>query len=427
MGLARSLYGLVCDTAPGVIPINLSATPSVVGAPISLGGSSNIQCIVIAPNQTTAYACSGLIYPIDLITFTPGQPFGGPYGEWPAMAITPDGHTLYICNIVTNAIDSFDLTSTPPTPGNSINVGKVPVAIAIAPTMYAYVCNQDDNTVSQVNLNANPAAVVSVPVGNEPCAVAIAPDGSAAYVVNGGANTVTPINLSTVPPTPGPPINVGSGPTDIAIQPDGLAAYVCNSAAGTVTQIDLSSTPPTPSPAITVGSSVFSGKSQSPENTVAIAISPSGGAAYVCNHNDATVVPIDLTTTPPSVGTAIAVGGKPQAIALVALRVISKENKDAKEFKEVKEVDVGSKPWKDYGEKTIAQEGYGGFGPFTPVGGDPALGTYVLNILERLGELESFVAEQKRAFISPEERPPVGQQIREPLPEQEAGRPATET
>lgn len=46
-------------------------------------------------------------------------------------------------------------------------------------------------------------------------AIAITPDGKAAYVANDGSSTVTPIDLATN--TAGTPVRVGSGPFGIAI------------------------------------------------------------------------------------------------------------------------------------------------------------------------------------------------------------------
>ncbi|MCW2541392.1 MAG: cell surface protein, partial [Frankiales bacterium] len=47
-----------------------------------------------------------------------------------------------------------------------------------------------------------------------------------AYVVNNGAGTVSPVNISTG--VVGSPITVGTNPTEVAITPDGSKAYVVN-------------------------------------------------------------------------------------------------------------------------------------------------------------------------------------------------------
>ena len=54
-----------------------------------------------------------------------------------------------------------------------------------------------------------------IPVGHNPYAIAITPDGKIAYVANFNGNTVTPIDLASG--TPGTPIPVGVSPYAIAI------------------------------------------------------------------------------------------------------------------------------------------------------------------------------------------------------------------
>ncbi|MGO9189749.1 MAG: YncE family protein, partial [Streptosporangiaceae bacterium] len=58
-----------------------------------------------------------------------------------------------------------------------------------------------------------------IPVGHNPRAIAVTPDGKTAYVSNGDDGTVTPIR--TASNTAGAPIPAGSGPFDIAITPNG--------------------------------------------------------------------------------------------------------------------------------------------------------------------------------------------------------------
>jgi DNA-binding beta-propeller fold protein YncE len=80
-----------------------------------------------------------------------------------------------------------------------------------------------------------------IDVGNGPLAIAITPDGMTVYVANtfdrsNGPGTVTPIATATN--APGPPIQVGSGPWAFAITPDSKTAYVINFYSDTVTPID---------------------------------------------------------------------------------------------------------------------------------------------------------------------------------------------
>jgi DNA-binding beta-propeller fold protein YncE len=177
------------------------------------------------------------------------------------------------------------------------------------PTAYAVTYNGFD-TMTPIDTTTNTAGT-PIPVGAYPDAIAIAPNGQTAYVVDGAGAAVTPVDLSTG--NPGTPIPVGTGPDAIAIAPDGQTAYVVSDPGpeGTVTPIDLDTdTPGTPIPA-----GNYPG---------ALAITPDGQTAYVangaapCNTEnctpDTTVTPIDLTTD--TAGTPIPVGAGPSAIAV---------------------------------------------------------------------------------------------------------------
>ena len=57
----------------------------------------------------------------------------------------------------------------------------------------------------------------AIKLGNGPDAIAITPDGKAAYITNWGSDTVTPIQTATG--TASKPIKVGNQPIAIAITP----------------------------------------------------------------------------------------------------------------------------------------------------------------------------------------------------------------
>jgi DNA-binding beta-propeller fold protein YncE len=115
-----------------------------------------------------------------------------------------------------------------------------------------------------------------------------------AYVLSGAG--VTPIDLTAG--TPGTPIKIGTFPLAIAITPSGAAAYVVGSS-GTVTRIDRATG--TPGKPIKIGS-----------GPAAIAIAPDGKTAYVLSG--AGVTPIDLATG--AARTPLGVPGGPLAIAI---------------------------------------------------------------------------------------------------------------
>jgi YVTN family beta-propeller protein len=94
------------------------------------------------------------------------------------------------------------------------------------------------DSVSAIDTGTNQAGA-AVGVGSLPLGIAITPDARTAYVANAGATpntgSVTPIDLTTSPPTAGTPIDLtGHVPNFIAISPNGTKAYVSDPQNGSV-------------------------------------------------------------------------------------------------------------------------------------------------------------------------------------------------
>jgi YVTN family beta-propeller protein len=139
----------------------------------------------------------------------------------------------------------------------------------------------------------------------------LAPAGSAqaatpytAYVGNYASGTVTPINTATNKTSP--TISVGS-PSAIAITPDGTKAYVCNydkgKPAGTVTPITLASG--------AAGSPITVGAEPN-----AIAITPDGTKAFVSNYNENKASSVTVITLSSGATSTISVGNGPYGVAI---------------------------------------------------------------------------------------------------------------
>ncbi len=79
------------------------------------------------------------------------------------------------------------------------------LAQAAGPAWTAYVVNNDADAVTPVNTETDTAGT-PIPVGDDPFAIAITPDGRTAYVANQTAGTLTPINLATRTPGAAIPI-----------------------------------------------------------------------------------------------------------------------------------------------------------------------------------------------------------------------------
>src|ERR1700733_2257012 len=87
----------------------------------------------------------------------------------------------------------------------------------------AYVTNTQSNSVSVIDTTTR-TVTATIPVGADPIAAAVSPDGSTVYVANEGGNSVSVINAATDTVTA--TIAVGVGPDAVAVSPDGSLLYV---------------------------------------------------------------------------------------------------------------------------------------------------------------------------------------------------------
>ena len=133
------------------------------------------------------------------------------------------GDVVYALNSTTNTI----ITSIP--------VGTCPYGVAVAPNgTYAYVANFVSNTTSVISTATN-TVVATINVGKNPSAVAVSPNSKYVYVGNQASNTVSVISTATN--TVIATINLGSGKSpsigaSITVTPDGRYVYVADQPVG---------------------------------------------------------------------------------------------------------------------------------------------------------------------------------------------------
>jgi 6-phosphogluconolactonase (cycloisomerase 2 family) len=236
----------------------------------------------------------------------------------------------------------------------SIGSPAVTLTVTAAPE-YAYVANQNANTVSEFAVGAGGALTLigTVATGNEPNAVVVDPTGRYVYVANWTDGTIseyavgsdgTLTNVGTAP--------AGSEPSSIAIDTTGQYVYVANLAGNTVSQYvigaggvlaSLGTVAAAGSPisitadpaghyvyvADETGNAVSEfaigaggllsllGTVPTGNDPQSVTVDPSGSYAYVANWNDATVsaytIASDGTLTP--IGT-VASGSCPESVAV---------------------------------------------------------------------------------------------------------------
>jgi YVTN family beta-propeller protein/autotransporter-associated beta strand protein len=285
-------YAVVPNSADGTISIIDTATASVIGSPINLGGAP--QCSATTPDGRIAYVTIGVggsVAKIDLAAATMLTLVT--VGTLPTcLVLTPDGTKAYITDAALNQVIPFDVATD--TPGTGIAVGNNPNGIAIAPDgAHLYVANNVDNTVSVLD-TATDTVTATVPVGTGPSGLIVTPDGTTAYVANTVDGTVTPIALATN--TAGTPITVGTQPSSIAVTTDGTTLVVTDLSSTTISSIDVATTTVTPA---SVGTSTFG-----------VAITPNG-TAWVLDTNTNSAIPVTVSTLTP--GTSVGVGLTPTA------------------------------------------------------------------------------------------------------------------
>ena len=185
-----------------------------------------------------------------------------------------------------------------PVVGVPVAVGNFPTGVA-ANDSTAVVANSKDNTVSVLDLTANPVDVAAtVSVGAFPVGVAISPDGTTAYATNFKSGTLSIIDLGTDTVTH--TVNVGTDP-DAVVQV-GSTVYVSNLLSGTISVVD-------PTTGVQLPPITLTGTLQPAPS--ALAASSDGHHLYVDDARNGTTIALDLTTKPATQQGSAVVGNHP--------------------------------------------------------------------------------------------------------------------
>ena len=136
-------------------------------------------------------------------------------------------------------------------------------------------------------------------MGTNPYGITISPDGTKAYVVNKGSNSVSIINTSTYAVTT-ITSGVGSAPTGVAISPNGTTLWVTNYSSGTVSIFNTSTNALITT--VTVGT-----------NPYGISFSSDGNTVYVANYGSNNLSVINASTHTVSAIVTLPSGSNPVA------------------------------------------------------------------------------------------------------------------
>jgi DNA-binding beta-propeller fold protein YncE len=264
----------VLDSYGEVTPI--STATHKPGKPIKLGDNlvgDNADEMAITPDGKTLYVggfgapglSSSYVIPIATATNRAGKPITVPTNG-DAIVITPDGRTVYVIGQPSVAprqrIEVTPIATASNRPGTPVIVGNGSQfpnpQVAMTPngrTIYILDTNARGGVIPFSTVTNTPGKLISFGTA-QVLEIAIAPDGSTAYVLSqppgwsqhlmaggGGALTctgargdVTPIATATN--TVGTPIKVGCEPLSAAFTPDGRTLYV-GGRSGTVTPITI--------------------------------------------------------------------------------------------------------------------------------------------------------------------------------------------
>ena len=144
--------------------------------------------------------------------------FGAPTSSQP-LALSADGELLAVANTDTDSVSFFDTSRGTPRFIDEVPVGREPGGVALAPDgSEAYVANTLDGTVSVLKLTGNRKKVrvhKVIQVGTEPYGVAVTPNGDHVYITNARSNSVSVINARNN--------HVVDTIEDVGIEPRGLA------------------------------------------------------------------------------------------------------------------------------------------------------------------------------------------------------------
>ena len=312
LGLAHPATAYVAGQSGTVTPILTAAGTALKPIRIGQDYGQLSSAIVFGPDGKTAYVLSstmlgggpGAVTPILTATNTALEPIA--VGQDPrAMAITPDGATIYVTNYQSGTVTPIrTATDTALAP---IRVGGNPWAIAITPDgKTAYVADTKSGMVTPIRIATN-TTLTPIKVGRFPLTIAITPDGRTAYVLNSGSGTVTPILTATG--TVLKPIKVPAGSFSMTMTPDGTTIYV----------LDLGSSQDQEGMVIPIRTATNTARRPIPighawPNTINIAITADSRTAYVANASTGTITPIRTATGTALTKIRLADGAGPIAI-----------------------------------------------------------------------------------------------------------------
>jgi DNA-binding beta-propeller fold protein YncE len=191
--------------------------------------------IAVLPGRPLVAAVGNLSDSVYLIDAATLQPRGAvAVGHRPYTAVA-DSRRLYVSDWGDSTVSVIDLTAGPPYRRTAWFVGPHPSALALRGGRDLFVALAGSNGVARVDLATGSvteqltvALDPRAPVGSDPNALALSPDGRTLYVAMAGNNAVAVVRVGARTMRVAGLIPAGWYPTAVATSADGRTLYVAN-------------------------------------------------------------------------------------------------------------------------------------------------------------------------------------------------------
>ncbi|RAJ50750.1 putative repeat protein (TIGR01451 family) [Streptomyces sp. KhCrAH-43] len=255
-------------------------------------GAAGVRCTRAVPSlgrwkRRTTGALSSLALAAVAVVAVPSGP----------AAAVPSGPYLYVAGYGSGTVSVVDPATD--TVAATIAVGGAPRSVALAPDgTRAYVSDYSRNNskVSVIDTTTD-TVTATIATGKNQEQLSVTPDGSRVYVANAGSASVSVIDTATE--TVSSTVPVSGSPRGLAVSPDGSRVYVTDSGS-TVSVIDTATD--------TVSATIGLGNSSG----LAVAFAPDGAHAYVSSAGDNRLYVIDTATE--AVTASVGVGLSPHGV-----------------------------------------------------------------------------------------------------------------
>lgn len=276
---------LLVNRSPNSPKPPIKTTPGSA-PPTTIFLSEKVENLVLSPDGRYAYVTSS-----DLVSVVDTErgsvaatiPITESHASEPTVAISPDGHHLYVADEGSGdgpgTVSVIDTRTN--TLAQTIPVGVRPSDVAVSSDgQRAYVTNFASGGISIIDTQKN-SVIGAIPIlGDSLTHLAVSPNGQQLYVLeNFFTHGVAVVDAASGVVSANIP---SSGPTALAVSPDGRHVYVANGADGTLSVIETATN--------TIAATIPVGKTP-----VTVTVSRDG-RVYVANFDSGTVSVLDPAT-----------------------------------------------------------------------------------------------------------------------------------